>query len=82
VFGVISINKPIMMMIIIDHTGAKIKLNKEVYERVCKIASTNMKRKYMIKAINTYAIPVLTYSFGVIKWSICDIQGAERCVAS
>jgi len=36
----------------------------------------------MIKAINTYAIPVLTYSFGVIKWSISDIQDVERCVAS
>jgi hypothetical protein len=42
-----------------DHTGAKIKLNKEVCERVCKIANTNVKGRYMIKAINTYAISVL-----------------------
>lgn len=31
----------------------------------------------LFKAINTYAIPVLTYSFGIIKWSQTDINNIE-----
>lgn len=30
--------------------------------------------KNLVKAINTYPIPVLTYSFGIIKWSPTDIK--------
>jgi hypothetical protein len=28
----------------------------------------------LIKAVNTYAVPLLTYSFGVIKWSKTNLQ--------
>jgi hypothetical protein len=65
-----------------DNTSAKIKLNKEVCERVGKIANTNMKGRYIIKAVNTYTIPILTYSFGIMKWSISDIQDIERRMLS
>ena len=30
------------------------------------------------KAINTYAIPVLTYSFGVIEWNNTELENLER----
>jgi hypothetical protein len=30
--------------------------------------------KNMIKAINTYAIPVLTFSFGIVKWTPTDLE--------
>jgi hypothetical protein len=33
-----------------------------------------------IKAINTYAIPILTYSFGIISWSNTDLDSLERLV--
>ena len=31
-----------------------------------------------IKAVNTYAVPVLTYSFGVVKWCYTDLEALQR----
>jgi hypothetical protein len=28
----------------------------------------------MMKAINTYATPVFTFSFGIVKWSHTDLE--------
>jgi hypothetical protein len=33
-----------------------------------------------IKAINMYAIPILTYSFGIISWSVMDLESLEQLV--
>jgi len=33
--------------------------------------------KNTIKAINTYATPVLTFSFGIVKWTPTDLQNLE-----
>jgi len=32
----------------------------------------------MIIALNTWAVPVLTYSFGIIKWTDTDLEGCYR----
>lgn len=32
----------------------------------------------MILAINTWAVPILTYSFGILKWSDADLNGLDR----
>jgi hypothetical protein len=42
------------------------------------ILKTQLNGKNKIKAINTYAIPVLTYSLGIIKWTQTDIERLER----
>ena len=31
----------------------------------------------MIKAINTYATPVLTFSFGIVKWTSIDLENLQ-----
>jgi len=31
----------------------------------------------MIKAINTYATPVLTFSFGIVKWIPTDLENLQ-----
>jgi hypothetical protein len=38
------------------------------------LLKTYLNGKNLAKAINTYAIPVFTYSFGIIKWSPTDIK--------
>ena len=62
----------------LDHTTIKQTLNTEYKRRVVAVCKTQLSGKHFIKALNTYAIPILTYSFGVIKWSKTDIQQIER----
>lgn len=33
-----------------------------------------------VKAINTFSVPLLTYSFGVVKWTKADPEALERAV--
>lgn len=37
-------------------------------------------RKNTTKAVNTYAIPVATYSFGIVKWTPTDLEGLNRMI--
>jgi hypothetical protein len=39
---------------------------------------TELHAKNKIQAINTWCIPVATYSFGVIKWSQTSLQALDR----
>ena len=41
--------------------------------RLGAILRAKLSAKDKIKAISTYAIPVLTYTFGVIKWTNTDV---------
>ncbi|VEN51470.1 unnamed protein product [Callosobruchus maculatus] len=58
----------------IDHTQVKAQLTQEFKDRLIKLLKTKLNSKNLTKAINTFAIPVLTYSFGIIKWSHTDIE--------
>nr|CAI5864221.1 unnamed protein product [Callosobruchus analis] len=58
----------------IDHTQVKTKLTHEFRDRLIKLLKTKLNSRNLTKAINTFAIPVLTYSFGIIKWSHTDIE--------
>ena len=33
--------------------------------------------KNKVKSINTYATPVLTFSFGIVKWTPIDLQNLQ-----
>ena len=43
-----------------------------------QVIKIGLKSHNMVKAINTYAIPLLSYSFGIIKWSDTELQSLER----
>nr|CAI5833294.1 unnamed protein product [Callosobruchus analis] len=58
----------------IDHTQVKTILTQEFRDRLIKLLKTKLNSRNLTKAINTFAIPVLTYSFGIIKWSHTDIE--------
>ena len=58
----------------ITHAQMKQQLGEEYLNRTKCILKTQMNRKNTIKAINTYATPVLTFSFGIVKWTPTDLQ--------
>lgn len=62
----------------IEQTSTKKALTKEYVTRVTKLCRTELNSKHLFKAINTFAIPVLTYSFGIIGWSDTDLQSLMR----
>uniref|UniRef100_A0A8D8X0N9 Reverse transcriptase n=1 Tax=Cacopsylla melanoneura TaxID=428564 RepID=A0A8D8X0N9_9HEMI len=62
----------------VAHSEMKQKLQKEFKGRLYKLLKSKLNGKNLIKAINTYAIPVITYSFGVIKWTKTDLRNLQR----
>nr|CAH7763876.1 unnamed protein product [Callosobruchus chinensis] len=61
----------------IDHTQVKGQLTQEFRGRLIRLPGTKLKSRNLTKAINTFAIPVLTYSFGIIKWSHTDKEDIQ-----
>jgi hypothetical protein len=50
--------------------------------RVDALLKTQLNGKNIIKAINTYAIPLLVYSVGVIKWARTDLANIQTKINS
>jgi len=59
------------------HTQMKQKLGEEYLNRTKSILKTKLNGKNMMKAKNTYATPVLTFSFGIVKWSPADLENLQ-----
>lgn len=62
----------------IDHAKIKDETKKKFYNRLKYILKTKLNSKNITKAINTFAIPILTYTFGIVKWSETDIEEIQR----
>ena len=58
----------------IQHSQMKEKIRKECYRRVRAILKTELNSANRIEAINTLAIPVVTYSFNIFNWTPSDIK--------
>ena len=58
----------------IQHSQMKEKIGKECYRRVHAILKTELNSANRIEAINTLAIPVVTYSFNIVNWTLSDIK--------
>jgi hypothetical protein len=58
----------------VQHSIIKENLEKQFYLRIKSILKSKLNGNNLIKAVNTYAVPLLTYSFGVIKWSKTNLQ--------
>ena len=61
----------------IKHAQMKQKLGEEYLHRTKSILKTKLNGKNTIKAINTYASPVLTFSFGIVKWTPTDLENLQ-----
>ena len=71
--GVLQLRGPLQ-------TAMKGILLKSFTKRLSSILRTGLNSANKIKAINTYAISLLTYSFGLIKWSDTDLEGINRII--
>lgn len=61
-----------------QHKHVKQEIESTYMNRLVSILKSKLNGRNTIKAINTYAVPVLTYTFGVIKWTDTDITNLER----
>jgi hypothetical protein len=61
----------------IKHAQMKHKLGEEYLNRTKSILKTKLNVKNTIQAINTYATPVLTFSFGRVKWMPADLENRQ-----
>ena len=61
----------------ISHNVMKEKAKTEYKHRLRLIMKSELNAKNKMEAINTLAIPVLRYSFGIINWKIEDIRGLD-----
>lgn len=64
----------------IQHTQVKNKLISQFKKRLKTILETKLNTRNIVKAINTFAIPILTYSFGTVHWNTTDLEQLNRTV--
>jgi len=58
----------------IKHARMKQKVGEEYLNRTKSVFKTKLNGKNTIKAINVYGTPVLTVSFGIVKWTATDLE--------
>ncbi|KAK4871597.1 hypothetical protein RN001_015721 [Aquatica leii] len=66
----------------IEYTNIKDELKQKYRQRLITILKTELTARNKAKAINTYAIPILTYSFGIVKWSGTDLEALNTLTRS
>ena len=62
----------------IQHSNMWETLHREYFRRVKMVLRTELYGRNKILAINGFALPVLTYGFGVIHWRTTDLQQLDR----
>ena len=56
----------------------KSKFQKEYFTRTRKILKTSLNSVNTIQAINTFAVPSISYGFQVLDWSITELEDIDR----
>jgi len=62
----------------IEHRNEKEKLKKEYLRRLRLVLGTELSAKNKIQAIGSLAVPVLSYSFGIVDWHQEELQKLNR----
>ena len=62
----------------IQHSAMKEKIAMEYYRRVRFILRSELNSKNKLSAINALAVPVPTYSFGILEWRKSEIEKMNR----
>jgi len=62
----------------INHKKLKEEFISKYKNRVTKILNTKLSGRNIITAINTWAVPIPMYTFGVLKWSDTDLHHVNR----
>ena len=61
----------------IQHSKMEEKMRKEYYRRIRMVLKGELNALNEIEAINTLAIPVVTYSFNIVNWIAEEIKNLE-----
>ena len=56
----------------------KTKVKNEYFHRIKKILKTKLNGKNIITAINSFAMPALSYGFAILDWSITELDEIDR----
>jgi hypothetical protein len=59
---------------IIDHQTIKSTIIQKYKAHLTHLLKTNLNGRNIMTAINTDAMPLLTYTFGIIKWTNTDLN--------
>ncbi|KXJ16764.1 uncharacterized protein LOC110235072 [Exaiptasia diaphana] len=62
----------------IEHSSMKEKIRKEYYRRIRLLLKSELNATNRINAINTLAVPVVSYSFNIINWKLEDLRRLDR----
>ena len=62
----------------IQHHKIKVKIRKEYMRQIKLVLKSELNARNKIVAINTLAVPVILYSYGVIDWKLDEIQDLDR----
>ena len=62
----------------IKHTQVKKKTLSEDNKRVRKILKSKLNGSNIIKAINSWAVPVVRYTAGIIGWTQAELEDLDR----
>lgn len=62
----------------LEHTLIKSQLKEKYRHRLRGVLNSKLNARNLTKAVNTYAIPILSYSFGIIKWTRTDLEAINR----
>ena len=64
----------------VQHHKMKVKIRKEYKRRIKLVLKSELNARNKIAAINTLAVPVILYSYGVIDWKLDEIQDVDRMI--
>jgi hypothetical protein len=64
----------------LKHDIIKDKLLSQFKSHINQILTTKLNSINLIHAINTFAIPLLTYSFGIVKWNKMELEELARVI--
>ena len=62
----------------IQHSSMREKSRKKCFHRVRSILRSELNARNRINAINSLALPVVTYSFTIINWSLTEIKLVKK----
>ena len=62
----------------VQHHKMKVKIRKKYKRRINLVLKSELNVRNKIAAINTLAVPVILYSYGVIDWKLDEIYNLDR----
>ena len=62
----------------VQHHQMKVKIKKEYKQQIKLVLNSELNARNRIAAINTLAVPVVLYSYGIIDWRLNEIQDLDK----